>query len=63
MHKRLMNGTEPAVDQGVHYGWCASWNPDDGKYYIEIPGGRAKVFTEWRNAVQWARRNRQDSAE
>ncbi len=57
MHKRLMNGMEPAVDQGEHYGFRLSWNPDDNRYYVESTLGATATFAEWRNAVQYARRN------
>jgi hypothetical protein len=55
MHKRIMNGDEPAVDQGEHYGWRISWNPDDGRYYVEAVGRETATFAEWRNAIQYAR--------
>jgi len=33
-----MNGAEPAVVQPSVNGWAISWNPDDGRWYVEVPG-------------------------
>jgi hypothetical protein len=54
----VMNGSEPAIVQPCVNGWSISWNPDDGRWYVEIPGEpRAVVatFKERHNAMQYAR--------
>lgn len=55
--KRATPTSEPLVDQGEHYGWRITWNPDDGKFYV---GKRVRVFKEWRNAIQYARTHQAD---
>lgn len=50
----------PTIDQGVVHGLPATWNPDDGRFYIHAAGttdgtnvlGR---FKHWRNAVYFAK--------
>lgn len=53
------SGLEPAVNQGVECGWYMSWNPDDNRFYVSphADSTEARVFKDWRNAVQYARRN------
>ena len=58
--KRHPNGLI-CVNQGIVHGHPASYNPDDGKFYIHEPGstdgtGVLATFKDWRNAVQFARR-------
>lgn len=58
--KRRTPTSEPDVDQGIHYGWPISWNPDDGKFYVGgIGNRRARVFARWSNAVQYARTHKE----
>jgi len=52
-----MNNDEPCVDQGTLNGWHMSWNPDDGRYYVEDATG-ARTFKDWRNAIQYARKHK-----
>lgn len=57
-YKRIMNGKEPAITQPVVSGWQLSWNPDDGRYYVEAPDDPSEVkgdFREFRNAVYYAK--------
>ena len=54
-------GGEPCVHQGIVHGHPATYNPDDGGFYIHEPGtvdGTEVLGTlkDWRNAVQFARR-------
>lgn len=58
--KRTAPNGEPLVDQGTHFGWPITWNPDDGKFYVGGISQRARVFTRWSNAIQYARTH-QDS--
>ena len=58
-HRLVWNGNEPAVIQNPLNGWNMSWNPDDGRYYMEYPDGTAAgTFKDWRNAVQFAKRKK-----
>jgi len=51
-----MNGNEPAVDQGIFNGWQLSWNPDNGRYYVNHPDGATiGTWKDLRNARQYAR--------
>jgi hypothetical protein len=59
-----MNGCEPAVDQPDVNGWAISWNPDDGRWYIERPnvrGPAVATFKDRRNAVRYAKTHRKDA--
>lgn len=67
-----MNGNEPAVDQETINGWPISWNPDDNRFYVEIPeevagarGVAAAMFNSalkgWHNTLYWARRHKYPS--
>ena len=56
MYRLKMNGAEPAVDQGMIHGLRVTWNPDDGRFYVEGPDG-VHTFDLWRNAVQYCRRH------
>ena len=48
---------DPSVDQGQHFGWFVTWNPDDGRFYVsEADDGVATAtFKDWRNARQYCR--------
>jgi len=50
---------EPAVEQPSLWGWAISWNPDDGRWYVDWPDDRGTriTFRERRNLVQWTRKN------
>jgi len=55
-----MNGTEPAIVQPCVNGWPISWNPDDGRWYVEVPGASGiavATFKDRRNAMQYARQH------
>lgn len=52
--RKLMPNGEPFVDQGMHYGWHLTYNPDTSKWHVEREEGDY-VFTEWRNAITWVR--------
>ena len=56
-HRLCTNRGEPTIDQGTENGWFLSWNPDDGRFYVseEPIGWNARMFHEFRNAVQYAR--------
>ena len=51
----------PLIDQGVVHGFPATWNPDDGKFYLHAVGtidgtnvlGR---FKRWGNFTAFAKR-------
>jgi len=54
----VMNGNEPAIEQAPVHGWAMSWNPDDGRWYVErpdAPGVAVATFKDRRNAIQYAR--------
>lgn len=54
----VMNGTEPSVVQPCVNGWPISWNPDDGRWYVEAPDTpvvAVATFKDRRNAMQYAR--------
>ena len=56
----VMNGNEPAVLQPSANGWQISWNPDDGRWYVEHPNERGvavATFKDRRNAIQYAKTN------
>ena len=51
----------PLVDQGLVHGLPATWNPDDGKFYIHATGTEDGTnvlgrFKHWPNAVAFAKR-------
>lgn len=59
--KRNSEGT-PEVLQHETPRCRLSWDPDDNRFYVEIPDcwfkgewRTASSFTDWRNAVQYAR--------
>lgn len=59
-YRRIMNDGEPAINQHAINGWFISWNPDDQKYHVAIDApyaSSAAVFSEYRNAVQWAKKH------
>lgn len=37
-NRLLVNGDEPTVDQGEHYGRLITYNPDDERFYVHAPG-------------------------
>lgn len=48
-----------AVEQGNVNDWAISYNPDDGRYYVEHPCGDFPAnFKELRNARQWAKKHK-----
>ena len=54
----IMDGINPAIDQGIIHGWRVSWNPDDDRYYIhDMPEIAVGVSTHkyFRNVIQWCR--------
>ncbi len=56
----VMNGNEPSILQPSVNGWQMSWNPDDGRWYVEYPnanGVAIATFKERRNAIRYARIN------
>lgn len=53
---KLANG-EPAVDQGVLNGKILSWNPDDGRFYVNNGDEVLATFKDWRNAVYYAKKH------
>ena len=56
----VMNGNEPAVLQPPVNGWQISWNPDDGRWYVEhqnAHGVAVATFKDRRNAIQYAKTN------
>ena len=53
--KMLMNGDEPAVEQHECNGYQISWNPDDGRFYIQQGENYLGSFKELRNARQWCK--------
>ena len=56
MERLIINGSEPAIDQGLRHGWPVSWNPDDGRYHVAREDGTSvATFKDWRNTVQYAR--------
>lgn len=56
-------GGEPCVTQGDCAGWGISWNPDDGRWYVNHPRtGETMTHQKYlRNAVQWCRKNKVDA--
>lgn len=55
--RRMDEDGSPLVDQHVINGWVVTWNPDDGRYYVDRRGeaGDSRVFKEFRNAVYYAK--------
>lgn len=57
--KRIMNGEEPAITQPNINGHSLSWNPDDGRFYVQATVDPASetlaTFREWKNAVYYAK--------
>ena len=55
MHKlKITTEGEPLVDQGKINDWLVSWNPDDGRFYVE-KDSKVRTFKEWRNAVYYCK--------
>ena len=55
----VMNGNEPAVIQPSVNGWQMSWNPDDGRWYVEDRNDVAvATFKDRRNAIQYAKKHK-----
>lgn len=55
-----MNGAEPEVLQAQIGRFQLTWNPDDGRYYVEDimnPASVAATFKEYRNAVFYAKKH------
>lgn len=52
-----MNGDEPAIDQGVTNGYRITWNPDDGRFYVERDGVTVTTYRDLRNARQYAKKH------
>lgn len=58
--RRLDEHGQPLVHQHVINGWLVSYNPDDKRYHVAVDeqyAGSAATFTEYRNAVQWAKKH------
>jgi hypothetical protein len=58
--RRLGEHGQPLVHQHVINGWLVSYNPDDSRYHVAVDepyAGSAAMFTEYRNAVQWAKKH------
>jgi hypothetical protein len=51
---------EPFIDQGSHFGWPVSWNPDDQRFHVANPDKTSRAtFKDWRNVRQWTKEHAQ----